>query len=210
MILQTLKQHLLPLNCAFCGVRCERHEFGVCVHCLEDMPWREHLITTEETPIDSSIVPFQYAFPVDAALKALKFRRRLDYVPIFSEILWRASRVQLSNVDALLPVPLHWRRHTMRGFNQAIELSRLLSNRSGLPLLTNFARTRATPSQSGLTAQARRHNLQQAFSVRGGCSAQHVLIVDDVITTGATSRELARAVVASGASTVSVLAIART
>lgn len=210
MILQHIERILWPMNCAFCAARCEPHEPGICGYCLEDMPWREQLLSDEEPPIEQSIVPFQYAFPVDAALKALKFRRRLDYVPAFSELLWRASRTHLSEVDALLPVPLHWRRHTMRGFNQAAELTRLLSNKTGLPVLANFVRARATPFQSGLEAQARCRNLQQAFRASSRCSASHVLIVDDVITTGATSKELAREAIAAGAKKVSVLAVART
>ena len=177
--------------------------------CLCDLPWRTNLVSEAEQPIELTIAPFEYAFPVDAALKALKFRRRLDYVAAFAEILWRVSPALPNDVDALLPVPLHWRRHTMRGFNQATELSLWLSEKSGLPLLTNFVRTRRTSFQSGLAAAERRRNLRHAFAVHGSCSAQHVLIVDDVITTGATSSELARRAIAAGAKKVSVLAVAR-
>lgn len=210
MILQRIEQFLLPPSCVFCGIRCAAHEAGICLGCLEDMPWREQLVCAAERPIELSIVPLAYAFPVDAALKALKFRRRLDYVPAFAELLWRASSALPGDIDALLPVPLHWRRHTMRGFNQAVELSQLLRKKTGLPILNNFVRSRATSSQSGLEARARRRNLRQAFAVRGGCRAQHVLIVDDVITTGATSNELANVAIAAGAKKVSVLAVART
>ena len=85
-----------------------------------------------------------------------------------------------------------------------------LRQRSGLPMLHNVRRTRATPFQSGLDAAARSRNLRQAFTSHGCIRAQHVLIVDDVITTGATCRELAKVVLAAGAKKVSVLAVART
>jgi predicted amidophosphoribosyltransferase len=79
-----------------------------------------------------------------------------------------------------------------------------------LPVLCNIRRRRATPYQSGLDATARTANLRAAFTVRQLVPARHVLIVDDVITTGATCRELARAARAAGAEKVSVLAVART
>ena len=178
--------------------------------CLDDLPWHDQLSTTEQAPLEFSIVPFAYAFPIDAALKALKFRRRLDYVPAFSELLWQVRFGLPDDIDAVLPVPLHWRRHTMRGFNQAAELSRSLCKKAGLPTLKCIERVRATPFQSGLEAAARCRNLRNAFVARGSCTARHVLIVDDVITTGATSAELARVVKAAGAKKVSVLAVART
>lgn len=210
MILQRLEQLLLPQSCAFCGTRCEPHETGICLACLEDMPWREQLLTEEQAPIDVCVAPFEYAFPIDAALKALKFRRRLDYVPALSEILWRASYVLPTDIDAVLPVPLHWRRQATRGFNQAVELSQVFRKQTGLPMLTNFVRARATPFQSGLEADARYRNLRKAFVARGRCGARHVLIIDDVMTTGATCKELAKVVLAAGADKVSVLAVART
>lgn len=208
VILQRIEQFLLPPRCAFCGTRCEPQEAGICMGCLDDMPWRTQL-TSKEAPIELTVAPFDYAFPVDAALKALKFRRRLDYVAVFAEILWRVSPALPQDIDAVLPVPLHWRRHAMRGFNQATELSRLLCARTGLPILSNVVRNRSTTFQSGLAAAERRRNLRHAFTVQGRCRAQHVLIVDDVITTGATSNELARQAIAAGAKKVSVLAVAR-
>jgi ComF family protein len=210
MIVQYLSQTLMPLRCVFCGDRCRMHEAAVCDGCIEDLPWRESLVTIEKPPLEVSVVLFDYSFPIDAALKALKFRRRIDYVPALAELLWRVSAALPHDIDALLPVPLHWRRHATRGFNQAAELSGLLHKRSRLPLLSNFIRTRPTPFQSGLERDARSRNMTQAFAARGRCDAQHVLIIDDVITTGATVCELARVAIAAGATRVSALAVART
>jgi ComF family protein len=210
MLKRRLDQALMPSRCVFCGSRCRGYEAAVCDACIEDLPWRKSLVTIEQPPLEISVVPFEYSFPIDAALKALKFRRRLDYVPALAELLWRVSASLPDDIDALLPVPLHWRRHATRGFNQATELSELLQKRSRLPLLSNFVRTRFTPFQSGLERGARGRNMTQAFAVRGRCDAQHVLIIDDVITTGATVCELARVVIAAGATRVSVLAVART
>lgn len=153
--------------------------------------------------------PLEYAFPIDAALKLLKFQRRCDYVPALAELLWQLIDELPGDIDALLPMPLHWRRQAMRGFNQAFELSRVLQKRSGLPLLRCIRRVRATPFQSGLDAADRRHNLRNAFHAQETITAKHVLIVDDVITTGETCARLAAVAIAAGAKKVSALAVAR-
>ena len=155
------------------------------------------------------VAPLAYEFPVDAALKALKYKRRLFYAPAFGDALCDAMRFVPGDVDALLPVPLHWRRQAYRGFNQALEISTALRRRHGLPLASGVVRRLATKSQSGLSVAERRRNLRHAFSVRRRLSARHVLIVDDVVTTGATTRQLARTLLANGAEKVSVLAVAR-
>lgn len=210
MILQRLLGFVLPQNCVFCGTCCEAHLPHVCAGCLDDLPWRTHLLARDEAPFEVVAAMFDYAFPVDAALKLLKFHRRLDYVPAFASLLARAMCELPKDIDVLLPVPLHWRRHLQRGYNQAVELSRALQASSGLPLLCNIRRCRATPYQSGLAAEARNANLRAAFQAHHPVVSRHVLIVDDVITTGATCRELAATVLAAGAAKVSVLAVART
>jgi ComF family protein len=155
------------------------------------------------------IAPLRYEFPVDAAIKALKFRRRLHYLPAFAALLHRSARRLPEDIDAMLPVPLHWRRQLLRGFNQATELCRLLRPVLPVPVLHRAARIRNTRYQSGLGADARRSNLRGAFRIRSGIALSHVLIVDDVVTTGATAERLAATLRAAGVHRVSVLAIAR-
>ena len=150
-----------------------------------------------------------YAFPVDAALKALKFRRQLHYVPAFAGLLEPLLVQSFSTADALVPVPLHRWRHATRGFNQARELCRPLARRSGLPILGTAQRIRHTRPQAGLDAAARRRNLENAFVIRGRLGCRHPLIVDDVMTTGETCRHLAHALLEAGSETVSVLTVAR-
>jgi ComF family protein len=113
------------------------------------------------------------------------------------------------DVDAVMPVPLHWRRKWWRGFNQALEISRPFAGHLGLPVIHNVSRRRATPSQSGLSAAARASNLRGAFRVRRAPSFSHVVIVDDVFTTGATANQLARALQQAGVEKVSLAAVAR-
>jgi len=113
------------------------------------------------------------------------------------------------DIDGVLPVPLHWRRRWFRGFNQAHEIAKPVAKKLGVPIVSNVRRKRATPFQSGLSARERAGNLRSAFAVRGELSCEHVLIVDDVITTGTTMRQLARVVLRAGAVRVSALTLAR-
>lgn len=114
--------------------------------------------------------------------------------------------------DMLVPMPLHWLRQWQRGYNQARLLARVVSRRTGIPVVNAMRRSRATAPQAGLTNAKRRRNVAGAFSVRkrvdiGGA---RVLLVDDVFTTGATASACAGALKRAGADHVSVLALART
>ncbi len=121
----------------------------------------------------------------------------------------------LAGADLVVPVPLHWRRHLSRGFNQAEDLAGLL----GLPICHALARTRATRPQFGLRPGARHRNVDRAFSARrrwarrssgaGALRDACVVIVDDLATTGATLRECGLAVRQMGAREVRTLTAAR-
>ena len=202
-----LEQALWPVSCAFCGCR-QPCGPPVCRGCFADLPWASAR-NLEIAPLTSVIAPLEYAFPIDAAIKAIKFKRRLFYAPAFGHLLEQCFAELPDNVDALIPVPLHWRRHAMRGFNQAAEIARPIHAATGLPLVANVTRFRRTPYQSGLTAAQRKRNLKSAFAVRGTVDYRHVLIIDDVITTGETCRQLARVLLDAGAKEVSALVIAQ-
>jgi ComF family protein len=112
----------------------------------------------------------------------------------------------------IVPVPLHPRREVRRGFNQASLIARELARATGLRLGEGVLVRRVdTPAQTGLPARARRHNVARAFAVRraSALSGRRVLLVDDVVTTGATVRSCARALREAGATQVSVLSMAR-
>jgi ComF family protein len=186
-----------------------RPEQFICSGCDGDLPRINAPPPPVSSPFVFDLAPLAYEFPVDAAIKALKFQRKLFYGPALAEILCRECQHLPDDVDAVLPVPLHWRRRWFRGFNQADEIAAPVAKHLGVPLLRNVKRVRATPFQSGLSARERARNLRGAFDVRGALSANHILIVDDVITTGATVRLLARELRRAGAGSVSALAVAR-
>ncbi len=219
----------MPRRCVFCGVLAGADERYICDACNKDLPWIANSCEFCAMPVPAplprgvpcascqvepavfaaAIVPLHYSFPLDSAIKAFKFHRKLYYQPAFSDILLGAVTRLPADIDALLPVPLHRWRRVRRGFNQAEEIARPLLSRMQLPGLRNVARVVSTPYQSGLTAAERRRNLKSAFRIRGRVAAKHVLIVDDVITTGETCRQLAKLLFENGVEKVSVLALAR-
>ncbi len=113
--------------------------------------------------------------------------------------------------DAVVPVPLHWRRRWQRGFNQSALLARAIAKRYGIPLRAALGRTRATPTQAGLTNARRRSNVSGAFRVVGKAQVanRRILLVDDVMTTGATANACAAALKRAGARYVALLTLAR-
>lgn len=226
-MLLRLKSFLLAHSCAFCGqgTRTQR----VCDSCLQILPWNAVFCPCCGQPVAADSAPdvlcaacqqrlpayyrarsaFRYAFPIDSALKALKFSRQLIYAPALAELLLPTFNAFFADTDVLIPVPLHRRRHVLRGFNQSAEICRTLAKHTGRPVSEQAVRQRHTATQSGLTAPARRRNLRNAFKVRGTLTGSQPLIVDDVITTGTTCETLARALLAAGAVRVGVLTIAR-
>lgn len=220
---------LLPPRCAFCGVETYYPEQRICSGCHDDLPWIRASCPTcalelprtlpagvrcarcqlKPPPFVAAIAPLEYSFPVDAAIKALKFQRRHHFASALAEPLLEVWDRVPTDVDAILPVPLHRWRQLGRGFNQSLEIARPVAKKTGLPLLHSVRRVVATPYQSGLSAGERGRNLRGAFRIDGALSARHVLIVDDVVTTGETCRQLAGTLRAGGVDMVSVLAVAR-
>jgi ComF family protein len=200
---------LAPRSCVFCGVASEADEKNICNACYADLPWNEPAISSRPGIFECSAAMLRYSYPVDVAIKKFKFGRKLYYGPAFAEVLCAANSFLPKDIDAVLPVPLHWRRKAFRGFNQAMELAMPVARMLGVPIVRGVQRKRATPFQSGLDARERSRNLRRAFSVSGVIPHTHVLIIDDVVTTGATTIQLARALRKSYVKNISVLAIAK-
>jgi ComF family protein len=112
--------------------------------------------------------------------------------------------------DAIVPMPLHWRRRWERGFNQSELLAREIGRRWNVPVKKLVRRVKATVPQAGLTNAKRRANVGGAFESRPNVAGARVLLVDDVLTTGATAAACARALKRAGAKHVALLAVART
>ena len=152
-----------------------------------------------------------YAGPLRDALHAFKFGgKRALARPLADLVLEQCGGLLGPHVDALVAVPLTGAREQERGFNQAALLAAHLAAASGLPLKRRWLwRRRNTRPQTELTAGERRTNVVRAFAASSRAVGAHVLLVDDILTTGATVAECARPLRASGARTVGVLAVAR-
>ena len=177
---------------------------GACAHCLPADP------PGSAPPLDAVHAVFDYAFPLDRLLPRLKFHG--DFAA--GRVLAQAMAVHCSGLPrpgAIVPIPLHRARLRERGYDQALELATPLARALRLPLLANaLLRRKTTTAQSRLDAAARQRNLRDAFVVAGNaCLPAHVVLVDDVMTTGATLHAAARALRAAGVSRVDAWVCAR-
>lgn len=152
-----------------------------------------------------------YAAPLREAIHALKYDRRKEVAAPLGELLATCWEERAgTRVDGLLPVPLHLERERERGFNQSALLGQVMSRQLGIPMRVDLlARTRATESQVGLSAQQRRQNMAEAFSASPEVAGKRWLLIDDVYTTGATMSACAKALHAQGARAVWAIALAR-
>jgi len=219
-------QGLFPARCALC---LEPSATALCLGCRGDLPSLEAGCAACAEPLPASpggktlcarcqrrpppwkrcVALLPYRWPVDVALRRLKFSRELVFAPAFGELLAEAVLEFFPRADALCPVPLHRLRHLRRGFNQARELARPIARRTGLPLSDAVTRARPTRPQTGLGETERRRNVANAFALRGRLAARRPLVIDDVMTTGETCRGLARLLLEHGAREVGVLVVAR-
>lgn len=187
--------------CSRCARPLPRHGHGTtCGRCLQQAP-----------PYDRTLALFTWQPPADYLLKRLKFNGDLGMAPLLATLFARRVLQQdESRPEMLVPVPLHPSRLRERGFNQATELARPLARQLQLPLQTGLCRrVRHTEAQSLLPPAARRLNMRRAFTVTDVPVNAHIAIVDDVMTTGHTARELAGELKRAGAARVDVWVMAR-
>lgn len=145
---------------------------------------------------------------------ALKYHDRTDLAPAMGGWMARAGRELLDDADVLVPVPLHWRRSWSRRYNQAGTLARVIGRHSGVPVARDaLRRIRPTEHQIGLSRSERARNVQGAFDVppdrRAAIQGRRVVLIDDVLTSGATTDACARALLRAKAAQIDVLVFAR-
>jgi ComF family protein len=159
------------------------------------------------SPIARSRAVGHYEGALREILHAFKFDGRRSIAAPLAALMRLHGRTVLEGADAVVPVPLHWRRHWRRGFNQSAALARGLE----LPVVHALRRRRHTRTQADLPAWQRHANVRKAFRVRRGTrlTGACVVLVDDVSTTGATLEACATALVGAGARQVRALTAAR-
>ncbi len=216
---------LFSQPCLLCGVRALGRP--LCPGCLRDLP----RLAAPRCPTCARPTPggetcgaclkrppafercraaLAYAPPADILVQRLKYGGELALAGFLAKLL--LPEIDYEDLpDAVLPMPLHPRRLAERGFNQAVEIGRRLSQRLGIPLLlADCRRTRDTPAQVGLDHAARQRNLRGAFACGQTLRGRHIALLDDVMTSGASLNALAQAARQAGAARVEAWVVART
>lgn len=224
--LKNVHDWLLPPTCIFCD-RAGVAGRDLCHGCAGELPYIDAACERCAIPLPQAVVCgqcqqsppafdaaralFHYREPVDQLITGLKFNGRLHNARLLGELM--AERLVLAGAvkpGAIIPVPLHPARLRQRGFNQALELARPLAKALDAPLLPRLCqRLRDTAPQLGQDARARRRNLKGAFTVSALGDLKHLVVVDDVMTTGSTAGLLAEALKRAGAERVELWVCAR-
>lgn len=231
---RSLSASLLPTSCALCGMDSDAAVCGPCqarflapapARCrccanplaAREARWPCAVCQSAPPAYDATVAVTDYAAPVDQLVLQLKFDACLALAPWMGQRLGQAALTQRPHAlpNVLCPVPLGPRRLVERGFNQALEIARPLARTLGVPLHAQLAlRALETQAQSTVAPTERRRNIRHAFIVAPAALAlvrgQHIGVVDDVMTSGATLNELARTFKRFGAARVSNFVFART
>ena len=231
-----LKQAIFKQNCVLCASCIESNianNHAVCKPCLNDLPWHPKTSCPQcglassgmvcgsclNSPpdFDATISVFLYAYPVDTMMQRYKYGSLLNLGDAFGELL--AEKIHIENIDLIIPMPMHRQRLKERGFNQALEIAKVLDkllckNHKEKLDYKSVERQTLTPPQASLPLKERVKNIKGAFKVNADkldiIQGKRIAIVDDVMTTGASLNELAKTLKKAGASHVECWVIART
>ncbi len=231
---------LWPPYCLLCGQVHSGSIQSICLPCLSDLPridtpcWRCGLPIAfdpkfasrqptqlcgnclKRTPsFHHCVAPWLYDMPVQQVINGFKHKQQLVYGRLLADLLARRVTEHYADKDKrptlIIPVPLHQQKLRKRGFNQALEIAKIIARNTQIPLDPHrVQRCKPTTSQQELTAMQRRRNVRNAFVCRKPFQGECVAIVDDVVTTGATCDALASVLSEAGAGEVHVWAVART
>ena len=185
--------------CPRCGVSYSGP--GQCGSCQVKNPQYEY-----------TVAPFRYSPPLSRFVYQLKYRRKIMYArPLAKLLVDEIAQTPHPRPQLLVPVPLHWSRLLWRGFNQSVEIARLLSADLQIPVDRTLARRiRRTSAQAALPIKQRHRNVKDCFDLRRPLHVKSIALVDDVITSGETVNQLAATLKQHGAALIQVWAPLRT
>lgn len=202
---------ILPRRCAVCGCRLNIREKHLCLPCIADIPLTKYW-TLRSNPMADRFNELisrgddrneKYAFAAalfhyssDADYRQIQYRLKyqgdIDIGRYFGKMLGRhlAGSELFRDVDAVIPVPLHWTRHWKRGYNQAEVIAEAVAKETGAPCMTGLLiRKRRTKTQTKVEVMKKSGNVKDAFALKNSCvtpQLHHILIIDDIFTTGST------------------------
>ena len=209
-------QWLLPSICVLC-TEFTHDDMDLCRACYDELPWLHQVCMQCALPLDANTNSIQlcgqclkasqpfdqtialcsYNEPMISFINLLKFSGQLKYARLLNKLFIKylmSNPLYLQNLpDCIIPIPLHENRLKERGFNQALELARIISTHFDIPIMHNVCqRIRATDPQSLIHANNRRSNIKNAFVIMQTFKLKHIAIIDDVVTTGTTVAELSQ------------------
>ncbi len=226
--LSYLKNAVFKQTCLLCEAKIHApaaNIHAVCRPCLNDLPWHPKTscpqcglasggelcgsCISSHPDFDATRAVFLYQFPIDAMMQRYKYGNSLNIGNTFGEFL--SKNTTLENIDLIIPMPMHPQRLKERGFNQALEIAKILTKNCKNKLDYKSAeRQTLTPPQASLPLKKRVKNIKGAFKVNTNFAGKRIAIVDDVMTTGASLNELAKTFKEAGAVHVECWVIART
>ncbi len=220
-----LYRKVFPIPCLLCGL--PSHASALCKACMAELPRLGPACQRCAMPLQSAQIcgrclrspPVQdkafslycYQGSVRRCITGFKYHQQLHNGDMFAANMAAVLSERNTLPDCLVPIPLHPLRLRQRGFNQAVELARMLSAELGVPCRTDLLqRQKYTRSQSQLPFRQRRRNIRGAFRCEAVSVPEHIALIDDVMTSGHTSAEAARTLRRRGAQIIEVWTIART
>jgi ComF family protein len=199
-MLDSLLNAVLPMRCPMCRQHLRGAEVGVCQACLEKL----------QPVLEGNLLHLGgYGGKLERAVRALKFAEARKVAAPLGRILGQAVQATGWGIDAVVPIPLHASRASIRGYNQAQLLGRSMAQGLGVVCLPALERVRATKQQARLSKFERLENVEGAFAVVQSVAGLEVILVDDVHTSGSTLTEASLALIEAGAKRVRMVVLAR-
>jgi ComF family protein len=193
-----------PPKCAVCGTLGPE---PICSACFSHFEPHEPRVKKADPPLDYAGALFDYTGYAAGVVQRLKYERVTTVAAWMAALLAKGAEERgLLDVDCIVPVPIHWRRRVMRGFNQAEILCESMPE--GIVRLDVLKRSKPTRPQVGLTHEERTTNLEGAFEVMNDVTGLRILLVDDVLTSGGTAEACSSALKEKGADEVGLLVFA--
>lgn len=200
--------------CDHCYAQLQRLQ-NCCLRCAKPAPKPVNTCgncLNSRSKIDQVLIPCIYTKPIDKWLKRLKDQRRFENLPICTALM--LEKLQgLSNIDFIMPIPIHWTKRLIRGYNQTELLAKSLGKQLDIPVCNHvITRSKKVRSQRGLKKKERIQNQRNSFSIKNRpiLYKKHVLLVDDIFTTGATAEQAAIVIKNAGAARITLITVART
>ena len=217
-LFQWIINYLFPQPCFLCG---DISAQAICEDCLNDLPYLKTACVccgmnlpisdicgncASNPPIfNQAKALFPYSYPVNILIQVAKFQGNFAILKLLGDLMGQGFKNE-KQPDVLIPIPLHFKRLHKRGYNQSLEIAKRIAFHTGTHINNEVCqRIKDTAQQALLSTKERRRNLKNAFSITNLPKKwQHIVLIDDVMTTGSTANELSKVLFSAGAQRVDV------